>query len=367
MAFNLFSSSKKKPTGVRRINWLRIIVGLGALSFLIYRTIILITRPTYGSVFWLSFLNTGLIVGGMYALIAIGYTLVYGVMALINFAHGDIMMLGCFAGFFTFEALDAWQIGESNFMNAYPILAIAVAFLIGTSVSMLSGFLLEKIAYRPLRNSPVRLAPLISAVGASIFIETAAQLMFGATKKTYKNPGILARGSGWNIEMGEGMIVITKTGVFSLVLALILMIALYLFVQKTRLGKSIRAVSQDKNTAQLMGINTDRVASQTFIISGFLAGAAGVMWGIHNGLFNHYVGFLPGIKAFTAAVLGGIGNIPGAMAGGMILGIVESIGPAFLGIDFQLKDVIAFSILILVLILKPSGLFTRNLSTQEKV
>ena len=113
--------------------------------------------------------------------------------------------------------------------------------------------------------------------------------MFGATKKTYKNPGILARGSGWNIEMGEGMIVITKTGVFSLVLALILMIALYLFVQKTRLGKSIRAVSQDKNTAQLMGINTDRVASQTFIISGFLAGAAGVMWGIHNGLFNHYV------------------------------------------------------------------------------
>ena len=139
----------------------------------------------------------------MYALIAIGYTLVYGVMALINFAHGDIMMLGCFAGFFTFEALDAWQIGESNFMNAWPILAIVIAFLVGTSASMLSGFFLEKIAYRPLRNSPVRLAPLISAVGASIFIETAAQLMFGATKKTYKNPGILAQGSGWNIEMGD--------------------------------------------------------------------------------------------------------------------------------------------------------------------
>ena len=145
MAFNLFSSSKKKPTGVRRINWFRIIVGLSTLSFLIYQTIILITRPTYGSVFWLSFLNTGLIVGGMYALIAIGYTLVYGVMALINFTHSDIMMLECFAGFFTFEALDAWQIGESNFMNAYPVLAIAVVFLIGTSVLMLSGFLLEKI------------------------------------------------------------------------------------------------------------------------------------------------------------------------------------------------------------------------------
>lgn len=367
MALNLFRSTRKKSTGVRRINFLRVIVGLSALIFLIYRAIILITKPTYGSVFWLSFINTGLIVGGMYALIAIGYTLVYGVMALINFAHGDIMMLGCFAGFFTFEALDAWKIGESNFMNTYPVAAIVLAFLIGTGVSMISGYYLEKIAYRPLRNSPVRLAPLISAVGASIFIETAAQLMFGATKKTYKNPTLLSRGTGWNIEMGEGMIVVTKTGVFSLVLALLLMIGLFVFVQKTKLGKSIRAVSQDKNTAQLMGINTDRVASQTFMISGVLAGAAGVMWGIHNGLFNHYVGFLPGIKAFTAAVLGGIGNIPGAMVGGMLLGIVESVGPAFLGIDFQLKDVIAFSILILVLILKPSGLFSKNTSTQEKV
>lgn len=367
MTFNFLRSNQKKSTAVRRINWLQIIVGFSALAFLIYRTIILVTRPTYGSIFWLSFLNTGLIIGGMYALIAIGYTLVYGVMSLINFAHGDIMMIGCFAGFFTFEALNAWKIGETNFMNTYPVLAIILAFLAGTSVSMISGYFLEKIAYRPLRNSPVRLAPLISAVGASIFIETAAQLMFGATKKTYKNPDLLARGSGWNIEMNDGMIVITKTGVFSLVLALILMIALYFFVQKTKLGKSIRAVSQDKKTAQLMGINTDRVASQTFMISGILAGAAGVMWGIHNGLFNHYVGFLPGIKAFTAAVLGGIGNIPGAMVGGMLLGIVESVGPAFLGIDFQLKDVIAFAILILVLILRPSGLFSKNTSTQEKV
>jgi branched-chain amino acid transport system permease protein len=352
---------------VRRINWLRWIVGISTGLFLLYRIILMVIRPTYGPVYWLGFLNTGLIVGGMYSLIAIGYTLVYGVMSLINFAHGDIMMLGCFAGFFTFEFLNYLPSGDSSFLNNHPILSILFAFIMGTGVSMLSGYFLEKLAYRPLRNSKIRLAPLISAVGASIFLETSAQILFGATKKTYKNPDLLARGSGWNIQMDGGMIVITKTGVFSLLMAIILMIALYLFVQKTKLGKSIRAVSQDKMTAQLMGINLDRVTSQTFLISGFLAGASGVMWGIHNGLFNHYVGFLPGIKAFTAAVLGGIGNIPGAMVGGMVLGIVESVGPAFLGIDFQLKDVIAFAILILVLILKPSGLFGKSSGSVEKV
>jgi len=356
-----------QKTKVNRINWLRLIVGICAGVFLVYRLIIQIIRPEYGPVYWLGFINTGLIVGGMYALIAIGYTLVYGVMMLINFAHGDIMMLGCFAGYFTFEYLDFLTIGDSNFLNVYPILSIILAFLMGTGVATVSGYFLEKIAYRPLRNSHVRLVPLISAVGASIFLETAAQIMFGPNKKTYKNPEILSRGSGLNINMEDGMIIITKTGIFSLVLAILLMIALYFFVQKTKLGKSIRAVSQDKATAQLMGINLDRVTSQTFLISGFLAGAAGVMWGLHNGIFNHYVGFLPGIKAFTAAVLGGIGNIPGAMAGGMILGIVESVGPAFLGIDFQLKDVISFTILILVLILKPSGLFGKSASNVEKV
>ncbi len=352
---------------VRRINWLRWIVGILSAAFIVYRLIVQIINPQYGLVYWIGFLNTGLIVGGMYALIAIGYTLVYGVLMLINFAHGDVMMLGCFAGYFIFEYLNFLTIGERNFLNTYPVISILLAFLAGAGVSTVSGYYLEKIAYRPLRSSKIRLAPLISAVGASIFLETAAQIMFGPNKKTYKNPSILERGSGWNVQMDDGMIIITKTGVFSLIMAVLLMIALYLFVKKTKLGKSIRAVSQDKATAQLMGINLDRVTSQTFIISGILAGAAGVMWGIHNGLFNHYVGFLPGIKAFTAAVLGGIGNIPGAMAGGMILGIVESVGPAFLGIDFQLKDVIAFAILILVLILKPSGLLGKSKSSVEKV
>ena len=350
-----------------RTNWLRVIVGIAAGAFLLYRIIIQIIKPEYAPVFWLGFLNTGLIIGGMYSLIAIGYTLVYGVMLLINFAHGDVMMLGCFAGYFIFETFNYLPSGDTNFLNAQPVLSIIIAFLVGAVVSAASGYFLEKIAYRPLRNSPVRLAPLISAVGASIFLETAAQLMFGSKKKTYVNPDLLSRGSGWQIKIGDGMIMVTYTGIFCLITAIVLMVALYLFVQKTKLGKSIRAVSQDKQTAQLMGINLDRVTSQTFIISGVLAGCAGVMWGIHNGLFNHYVGFLPGIKAFTAAVVGGIGNIPGAMVGGMLLGIVESVGPALLGIDFQLKDVIAFAILILVLILKPSGIFGSTKSTVEKV
>ena len=161
-------------------------------------------------------------------------------------------------------------------------------------------------------------------------------------------------------------VMLPYTGVFSFALSLLLMVGLFLLVKHTRFGKSMRAVAENKQAAALMGIDVNAVISKTFVISGVLAGAAGVMWGIHNGMFNHYVGFLPGIKAFTAAVLGGIGNIPGAMMGGMLLGLLESIGPALFGIDFQLKDVIAFSILILVLIFRPSGLLGKALS-EEKV
>jgi branched-chain amino acid transport system permease protein len=160
-------------------------------------------------------------------------------------------------------------------------------------------------------------------------------------------------------------VLISYTGVFSLVLSTILMIGLYILVQRTKLGRAMRAVASDKNTAFLMGVDVDDVISKTFIISGALAGAAGVMWGIHMGLVNHYTGFLPGIKAFTAAVMGGIGNIPGAMLGGMLLGVIEAIGPAALDIDFQLKDVIAFSILVLVLIVRPSGILGEKLSEEK--
>jgi branched-chain amino acid transport system permease protein len=254
---------------------------------------------------------------------------------------------------------------ERTFLNAFPALAVLLAFLAGMVVSSTSGYFLEKIAYRPLRSAP-RLVPLISAIGASIFLQNAAQLLFGPQRRNYTNPDLLTRGQGWEIPISGSNVIITYTGVFSFALSILLMIALYLLVQRTKLGRSMRAVAQDKKTAALMGIDVDAVISRTFIISGVLAGAAGVMWGIHQGIVYYFIGFIPGIKAFTAAVMGGIGNIPGAMVGGLFLGLLESMGPAALGIDFQLKDVIAFSILVLVLIFRPSGILGEALS-EEKI
>lgn len=350
---------------------LRILVGLVIVIYLGWRIFQIAFREgTYGPDTWMRLLIAGLIVGGMYALIAIGYTLVYGILFMINFAHGEVMMLGSFAGYFALEAFAAIPTPtisdpESTFLNAYPVIALIIAFFAGAGVSALVGYLIEKIAYRPLRNAP-RLIPLISAIGASIFLQNAAQLLFGPQRRQYANPDLLSRGTGWMIPIGGKEVMLTYTGAFSFGLSILLMVGLFILVKKTKLGKSMRAVAENKQAAALMGIDVDSVISKTFIISGVLAGAAGVMWGVHNGLFNHYVGFLPGIKAFTAAVMGGVGNIPGAMIGGILLGLIESLGPAFFGIDFQLKDVIAFSILILVLILRPSGLFGEALS-EEKI
>jgi len=176
----------------------------------------------------------------------------------------------------------------------------------------------------------------------------------------------MRRGSGWTLPINGSNVIIPYTGVFTFVLSFLLLAGLYLVVQKTSLGRAMRAVALDKKTAALMGIDVDKTISRTFLISGALAGAAGVMWGLHNGLVYYFVGFIPGIKAFTAAVLGGIGNLPGAMLGGLFLGVIESLGPAALGIDFQLKDVIAFVLLVIVLIFRPSGLLGEVLA-EEKV
>lgn len=347
----------------------QIVLGVLCSAFLLWRLYsVLIVEAQYGADTWFRFILAGLILGSVYSVIAIGYTLVYGILRMINFAHGDVMMLGAFGGFFVFEALNAIHVPfgtNPTFSNAYPILAIILAFLCGMAVAMLSGYFLERIAYRPLRGAP-RLVPLISAIGASIFLENAAQLLFGAQRRDFINPTILTRGKGWTITVGGDPVIVTYTGVFTFVLSLLLMIGLYLLVQRTRLGRAMRAVSENKQVASLMGIDVDSVISKTFLISGALAGAAGVMWGIHNGLVYYFVGFIPGLKAFTAAVLGGIGNIPGAMVGGLFLGIIESIGPAILGMDFQLKDVIAFSILVLVLIFRPSGILGQVLG-EDKV
>lgn len=347
------------------------ILGIVFGGYLAWRLFdIVFLHPAYGSETWVQFAISGIVLGSVYAIIAIGYTLVYGILFMINFAHGDIMMIGAFGGYFVLEALKAIPAGtaanpELSFLNAYPIPAIILTFLVGIFVAALSGYLLEKIAYRPLRGAP-RLVPLISAIGASIFLENAGQLLFGAQRRDYANPAALARGSGWNLSIGGENVVLTYTGVLTFVLSVLLMIGLYILVRRTRLGRAMRAVAENKPVAELMGIDVDGVISRTFIISGALAGAAGVMWGIHLGLVYFFVGFVPGIKAFTAAVLGGIGNIPGAMLGGLFLGIVEALGPAVLGINFQLKDVIAFGILVLVLIFRPTGILGEVL-TEDKV
>lgn len=361
----------RKPGKLKISNLVRSGLAVAIIIFLLWRFYnVFILNPVFGPDTWVRFGISGLIIGGVYALIAIGYTLVYGILFMINFAHGEVMMIGAFGGYFAFEALGAIPTPTAadpklTFLNEFPIPSVIICFVVGMGIAAILGYFLEKIAYRPLRNAP-RLVPLISAIGASIFLQNAAQLLFGPQRRDFNNPDMLLRGTGFEIPLGDSIVILTYTGVFSFVLSVILMIGLYLLVQRTKLGKAMRAVAFDKKTAALMGVNVNDIISKTFLISGALAGAAGVMWGIHNGLVYFFIGFLPGIKAFTAAVMGGIGNIPGAMVGGLTLGLIESLGPAALGIDFQLADVIAFTILVLVLIFRPSGILGQVLS-EEKV
>ncbi|MFN2272543.1 MAG: branched-chain amino acid ABC transporter permease [Anaerolineae bacterium] len=339
-------------------------IGVIFLAFLAWRLYtVLVVQQAYGPDTWLRFAISGIILGGVYAVIALGYTLVYGVLFMINFAHGDVMMLGAFAGYFTLEAFKG--AGLLNRSVGWSVVCILVTFIVGMLVGMGVAMALERIAYRPLRKAP-RLVPLISAIGASLFLENAAQLMFGTTRRKYANPDIIAHNTtGFNILVGGKNVMLTYTGVLTFALSVLLMIGLFLLVKRTKMGKAMRAVAEDKEVAALMGINVDRVVSNTFAISGVLAGAAGVMWGLHMGIVYHYVGFIPGMKAFTAAVMGGIGNIPGAMLGGLALGVLEAVAPAALGMPFQLKDVLAFCILILVLIFRPTGLLGEVLSEKK--
>ena len=358
----------KTRAPINRFRIVQVIIGVLFVAFLSWRLYLVLSSGIYGPDTWVRFALSGLIIGSVYSVIAIGYTLVYGILFMINFAHGEIMMLGAFAGYFVLEAMSATIIdktAELNLLNAYPWLAVILAFSAGMSFGAICGFFLERIAYRPLRGAP-RLIPLISAIGASIFLQNAAQLIFGPKRRTYINPDILSRSTGWSFTVGGENVILTYTGFFTFALSILLLIGLNSLVKHSRFGRSMRAVAEDKQTASLMGINVNSVISKTFALSGALGGAAGVMWGIQNGIIYHYVGFIPGLKAFTAAVLGGIGNITGAMVGGLFLGVVESVGPAALGIDFQLKDVIAFSILVLVLIFRPSGILGEVLS-EEKV
>jgi branched-chain amino acid transport system permease protein len=312
----------------------------------------------YGGIQWFAFIVSGLAQGSIYALIALGYTLVYGILRMINFAHSEVYMAGAFTGYFA-----AAPLNQSGFLNSNPFLGLLLVFLVAMGTSVLVAVLLERIAYRPLRRAP-RLVPLITAIGASFFLQYTFRGLYGSNFKSY--PEVDALEGVWRF--GESGYSVQKIQVVVVLAAALLMVGLYFFVQRTRTGKAMRAVSEDKDAAALMGIDVDAIIVRTFILGAALAGAAGVLYALMFRQVYFLMGFIPGIKAFTAAVLGGIGNIPGAMLGGIFLGLFEAVGPGLilegLGIPaaHQLKDVIAFTLLVLVLIFRPQGILGERLA-----
>jgi branched-chain amino acid transport system permease protein len=269
---------------------------------------------------------------------------------MINFAHGEVFMAGAFGSYFFAAAYT-----ESGFMNRHPIEALGILFLTAIITSVAIAVLLERIAYRPLRNSP-RLVPLITAIGASLFLQNTARGFFGTQTRGYPKPEILT--GSWTILGTE----VARIAVVVFVVSIVAMVILQIFVSRTKTGKSMRAVAEDQEIASLMGIDVDRIVVTTFVIGGILAGIAGVLFALTFEQVNFFMGVRPGIAAFTAAVLGGIGSIGGAALGGFLLGLLQSVGPALLltGIGvpspFQLKDVVTFAVLVLVLIFRPGGL-----------
>lgn len=289
-------------------------------------------------------LISGLAVGGIYALIAIGYTMVYGILFFVNFAHGEIYMLGAYFAFFVFG-----YIGTSSQLTVLQFFLGIIPALIACSIL---GILIERLAYRPIRQGS-RLSAMISALGVSLFLCNGAMYLFGS--QTRPMPKIFA---GQYFKFGSATI--SYIQIVILVVCIILMFFLHIFIKHTKLGTAIRAVSDDQKAAVLMGIDMDKVISVTFAIGSALAGVGGALVGIYYGAVYPTMGSVAGIKAFTAAVLGGIGNIPGAMIGGVILGIIESLGGAY--ISFGYRDAISFLVLIIVLILLPTGILKKGRS-----
>jgi branched-chain amino acid transport system permease protein len=283
----------------------------------------------------------GLTIGAIYALIALGYTLVYGILLMINFAHGEIFMFGAFGGYFVLALFF-----QSGFAQQNVILSVVIAFVFGMLVSSVLGILVERVAYRPLRNAP-RLSPLICAIGVSIFLQNIMMIFVKARILMY--PDIFPEET---LEIGP--ITISYFQILIIAGSILMMAGLYVFIKKSKTGKAMRAVAEDKDTAALMGVNVDRIIATTFAAGSALAAVAGVMVGLYYSQISHMMGFVPGIKAFTAAVLGGIGNMPGAMLGGYILGVAEALGVLIL--PAQYKDVIAFGFLVLILIFRPTGI-----------
>jgi branched-chain amino acid transport system permease protein len=309
----------------------------------------------FNSELFVQLLVNGITLGSLYGLIAIGYSMVYGILKLLNFAHGDVYMIGAFAGYATLSLL-----GGPLSPNIAIAPLIVLMFLAAMLASGFLGVVIERFAYRPLRDAP-RIAPLISALGVSFFLQNSALLLFGAQFRSYDsfvlgspNPEFFEPGpltdpiftvNSVNVQLIQVIVLATTVG---------LMVALTLLVAKTQTGKAMRATSYDREAAAMMGINTDRVIASTFFIGSVLAGAAGVMFGLLFSQVFHFMGFLAGLKGFTAAVVGGIGSIPGAMLGGLLVGLAEAFAGGYLG--GRWADLTVFGILILVLLIRPTGL-----------
>jgi branched-chain amino acid transport system permease protein len=324
-----------------RINVVIIVVG-GAAGTLV--------KARYSAAQWVDFALFGLTIGGVYALLALGYTMVYGILRQINFAHGDTMMAGAFTAYFA-----ASYFKRSGALENHAIFAMIVTVLVAIVVCTLVALTVERVCYRPFRH--VRsLAPLICAIGASFFLQHTFRGMYGSTIRSFPDTTWL---NGTLPLLGTG---IPKVRLLVFGTAVVAMLLLYAVVHWTRMGKAMRAVSEDRDAAAIMGIDINRVTVFTFSLGALMAGIGGVLYMLVYKQVYFYMGFLPGIKAFTAAVLGGIGNIPGAMLGGILLGLVESVGPALfldgLGVPapYQLRDAIAFTVLIMVLIFRPKGI-----------
>lgn len=282
---------------------------------------------------FLTYLINGVSLGSVYAIIALGYTMVYGIAKMLNFAHGDVIMVG---GYISYFAASAWGLP--------PVLSLLVAMLVCTCL----GVVIERLAYRPLRNT-VSLAVLITAIGVSYFLQNGAQLLWGSSPRVYASLVNVK-----SVELFDGALIISGETIVTVAACVVIMLALSFLTRKTRLGKAMRAVSEDKGAAQLMGIDVNRTISVTFAIGSALAAVAGVLLCSAYPTLMPTTGSMPGIKAFTAAVFGGIGSIPGAFLGGILLGVIEKLAQAY--ISTQLSDGIVFAVLIVVLLVKPSGL-----------
>jgi branched-chain amino acid transport system permease protein len=340
--------------------WVFRAVIIVAIIYGIIAKIIFDVGTTYQTSDWATFLISGLSQGSLYALIALGYTMVYGILFMINFAHGEFFMSGAM----TATIFIATPMAASGFLDRQPIFGLLIIIIAAMLVSMGIALLTERVAYRPLRKAP-RLVPLITAIGASFFWQYFFRGLYGGQIIPFPVPELLqGRVSIFGLEFLKARLAVMAA-------SMVMLLALWLLVQRTRTGRAIRAVAEDKDVAALMGIDVDRTIAITFAVGAAMAAIAAIFWGLVFRQVHFFMGFVPGIKAFTAAVLGGIGSIPGAALGGLFLGVIESLGPPLvlegLGVPgaHQLKDMTAFLLLVLVLIFRPQGILGEKLSEEK--